>query len=65
MKLNSDRNRNKHILIKLSVFIAKNVNIDSVFFVSAMKGELISCTHKDIYFLETNTNSEVREVFLL
>ncbi|KAK5648660.1 hypothetical protein RI129_003552 [Pyrocoelia pectoralis] len=23
-----------------------------------MKGELISCTHKDIYFLETNTKSE-------
>lgn len=28
-------------------------------FVSDMKGEIISCTHKDIYFLETNTKSEV------
>lgn len=26
--------------------------------VATMKGEIISCAHKDIYFLETNTKSE-------
>lgn len=38
---------------------------ESFLFVADMKGEVISCSHKDIYFLETNTKSEVSYIRLI